>query len=311
MSTLALCIPAYNAEKFLPQLLSSAKNQIIPFDEILVYNDCSTDETAAVGRKYGAIIINGDENRGCSWGKNQLAALTRCEWIHFHDADDDLLPGFTESAHKWMSRIDCPDVVLFDYEYRDFDTNALLGIRKFNGEALKNSPVEYAISNQINPFCGLYNRKRFLAAGGYDIDPLILYFEDSAFHIKMSLAGLSFGAENTVSIINYRRTTSMSSGNYNKCLAAQYHVFEKAASATGRKYAYTIAKKLWQLVGQFAAVNNWVYVKKTLQLSRNLDYQYALEQSKPITLLSYLNPFLAVWLREKIIRLIKPNLRKN
>ena len=94
MSTLALCIPAYNAANYLPRLLQSAKDQSPPFDEILVYNDASTDETISIAEKFGARVISGKLNKGCSFGKNALGEYTKCEWVHFHDADDDLLPGF-------------------------------------------------------------------------------------------------------------------------------------------------------------------------------------------------------------------------
>ena len=98
-STLALCIPAYNAADHLPRLLESAQNQAKPFDEILVYDDCSTDNTAEVARSYGATVVSGDENRGCLYGRAQLAEYASTDWIHFHDADDDLLDGFAEACH--------------------------------------------------------------------------------------------------------------------------------------------------------------------------------------------------------------------
>jgi len=311
MSTLALCIPAYNAEAYLPNLLSSAMAQSIPFDEIWVYNDCSTDGTKAVAEKFGVKLIHGDVNQGCSWGKNQLAAATSCKWIHFHDADDELLPNFTTLAHKWMSSPSCPDIVLFNYEYRDYYTKQLLSIRAFDATALKNNPLEYAITNQINPFCGLYNRQRFVAAGGYDIDPSILYYEDSAFHIKMALAALTFNVEQELSIINYRLASSMSAANINKCLAAQYHVFEKVAKQTGKTYSAAIAAKLWDLTARFATTNNWEYIKKSLNLAKSLGYKYPIAQSELFRGLSYIDPFFAVWLREKAIRLFKPGIRKN
>ena len=101
--SLALCIPAYNAALLLPKLLTSAREQAIPFDEILVYNDCSTDNTAEVARQYGATVVEGDVNSGCSTGKNRLAEVATSDWLHFHDADDDLLPNFTTVAHRWIS----------------------------------------------------------------------------------------------------------------------------------------------------------------------------------------------------------------
>src|SRR4051812_37552384 len=76
--------------------------------------------------KYGANVVNGDVNRGCSFGKNKLAEITKCEWIHFHYAADELLPNFTTLAHNWISKENCPDVILFDYEWGDHDTNKLL-----------------------------------------------------------------------------------------------------------------------------------------------------------------------------------------
>jgi glycosyltransferase involved in cell wall biosynthesis len=53
------------------------KKQQIPFDEILVYNDCSTDDTAVIAREYGATVITGDVNIGCSAGKNSLAIVAK------------------------------------------------------------------------------------------------------------------------------------------------------------------------------------------------------------------------------------------
>lgn len=310
MATLAICIPAYNAENYLPRLLQSAKDQLVPFDEILVYNDCSTDNTAEVAARFGAKVLNGTVNKGCSFGKNQLATATRCDWIHFHDADDELLPNFTTLAHKWINSGACPDVVLFNYEYRDNETNELLGIRKFDKATLETNAIAYAIQEQINPFCGLYNKAKFIEAGGYDTDPLVLYNEDSAFHIKMAIGGLKFSAEPEISIINYRISNSMSASNFNKCLEAQYHVLKKTASVKP-EFGLQIANRLWPLIGNLAAVKNWKYVKKALLLSKTLGYTAPPEDKGVFKFMAQLNPLFAIWFREKMIRLFKPSLRKN
>jgi glycosyltransferase involved in cell wall biosynthesis len=199
--TLALCIPAYNASEFLPLLLESALSQTIPFDEIWVYDDFSNDNTGEIATRFGAKIIRGAVNRGCSHGKNILAQQTACEWIHFHDADDALYPNFVAQAQKWMQLSDPPDVVLFDYEWRSHETDELISIRKFNHSDLQLDAISYAIREQINPFCGLYRRSAYLNAGGYDTDPLVLYNEDVAFHLRMAIAGLKFAADPTVTVI--------------------------------------------------------------------------------------------------------------
>lgn len=310
MSTIALCIPAYNAAWCLPRLLASAANQEIPFDEILVYNDCSTDNTIEVAQSFGATVIEGEVNVGCSAGKNRLAQAAKSQWIHFHDADDELLPNFTKLAHEWIHQEHCPDVVLFDYEWRDNETNEVLMIRHFDPERLEKDPIAYSILEQINPFCGLYRKDKVLNAGGYDTDPKVLFNEDVAFHIRLAVRGLSFSAESEVSIINYRVGGSMSGANQIKCIQAHYEVLNKAAQMLGDRYAKEISTKLWRAAGTAAAYNDFTTADKCVQLAMQLiKTNHPLDQSSYFTFLSRINPYFAIRVREYLIRWFKPQLR--
>ena len=67
---LAILIPAFNVADFLPRLFRSIAAQTVPFDEIWVYDDCSTDNTFEVARSLEAQLVRGDVNRGCCYGKN-------------------------------------------------------------------------------------------------------------------------------------------------------------------------------------------------------------------------------------------------
>jgi glycosyltransferase involved in cell wall biosynthesis len=309
--SLALCIPAYNAAAYLPRLLKSAQAQTIPFDEIWVYDDCSTDNTAEVAKQFEAKVIKGNINRGCSHGKNILADATTCEWIHFHDADDELYPNFVATAHKWTTLQYSPDVVLFDYEWREDDTNELISIRHFNDEQLKTDPISYAIREQINPFCGLYRRSAYLKAGGYDTDPLVLYNEDVAFHCRMAISGCQFSAESTITIINYRRGNSMSATNQIKCIQAHFQVMQKVANFVGDRYGKEIAEKLWGLAGISAAYLDWHTTNQSIKLALELSKEIPNRYSPILQILWLIDPYLSIWLREILIRLIKPQLRHN
>lgn len=310
MEKIALCIPAFNAEKYLPRLLASAKEQLIPFDEIIVYNDASTDNTAAIAKHNGVKVIDATVNKGCSYGKNMMAETTVCDWIHFHDADDKLLPDFTSLAYDWIKKGNRPDVVLFNYEYRDNETNELLGVRNFDKEKLEVDPVSYAISEQINPFCGLYNTKKFLQAGGYDTDPAVLYNEDTALHIRLATYGLAFSVEDKISIINYRIANSMSASNINKCIEAQFNVLQKTANTVQNKYYEAISRRLWEIVGPMAAQDNWTYVKKAISLSQSLGFSRPSSGGAIFRSLAAIDVYFAIWFREKMIRKMKPALRK-
>jgi glycosyltransferase involved in cell wall biosynthesis len=312
VTTLALCIPAYQAALHLPRLLKSAAAQYIPFDEVLVYDDASQDDTSAVAEQYGARVIRGESNIGCSAGKNVLLHQASSEWIHFHDSDDELLPSFTFLAHKWMTKVGCPDVVLFNYEYREDQTNELITSIIFDSIQLERQPLRYAILNQINPFCGLYRRSKLLDVGGYDDDPAILYNEDVAFHCKLALAGLTFSAEQQVSIINYRMAGSMSAANQVKCLRAHVEVMRRLAKHSGDRFAPEIQQKLWAAATSLAFLQEWPDVDSALALASGLRDSIPKNQGRLFSILSvWLGPRKSFRLREFLVRKLKPNFYRS
>lgn len=310
--TLALCIPAYNAAWCLPRLLGSAQKQTIPFDEILVYDDCSSDETSKIAELYGARVIRGEINVGCSIGKNTLAQVTSCDWIHFHDADDELLPNFVEAARRWMLMKDrAPDVVLFGYEWRDGLTNELLGVQRFDDYPLKLDPVSYTIWKQINPFCGIYKKDSILSCGGYDCDSEVLYNEDVAFHCRLARCNLKFAADPTITVINYRYNNSMSQSNSIKCIRAHIAVLIKAAKNTDRQYHSLIAEKLWAAAGVAGSYLAWDVANEAVSFAVRLGARHPYKGKKWFNLMSQLSPHVALRVREHAIRLIKPKYRKD
>lgn len=310
MATLALLIPAYNAAAHLSRLLASARAQSEPFDEIWVYDDASNDDTAAHAEQLGARVIRGATNRGCSVGKNVLARQTGAAWVHFHDADDELLPNFVALARRWMAD-GRHDVVLIPYEERDEASGRLIATRRFDPADVARDARSYAIREQINPFCGLYRREAFLAAGGYDEDPKVLFNEDVATHIQLAFAGLSFAVETEVAIVNYRRAGSMSGANQLRCIQAHYEVLRKTAERPGAAlYAQELASKLWKAAGVLGAHLDWERADGAAALAQRLAPS-SIGGSPAFRALARVSPPAALRLRERMIRVLRPSLRNG
>jgi len=309
--TLALCIPAYNAAGFLGRLLESARRQSVPFDEIWVYDDASTDGTADLARQLGAQVVCGEKNAGCSHGKNVIAARCNSAWLHFHDADDALEPNFVESARRWMRRDDAPDVVFFNYRTLEDGTERLLGTREFDGAALRTDALAYCLAEQINPFCGLYRRAPFLAAGGWDEDPLILQSEDQAGHLRLALAGLRFDADPAYTVVNYIRAGSMTTGNLAGAQRSTYHVLAKGSAHAPARYHEIIARRLWSTAGLSAAYNDWENADRAAALALQIAPALPIPGGRLMRLAGRHFPRAALRLREKLIRWFRPADRRG
>jgi len=89
----SVVIPAYNCARYISRAIESVLAQTHPADEIIVVDDGSTDDTAAVVRQYGsAVRYIYQNNAGPSAARNTGINAARYPWIAFLDADDEWLP---------------------------------------------------------------------------------------------------------------------------------------------------------------------------------------------------------------------------
>jgi glycosyltransferase involved in cell wall biosynthesis len=103
-----VAIPAYNEGTRIAGAIASAKAQTEPPAEILVIDDGSTDDTAAIARSLGARVIS-QPNAGVSAARNRALREADQPWIAFCDADDVLLPeklAFARLAHESRPEVD-------------------------------------------------------------------------------------------------------------------------------------------------------------------------------------------------------------
>ena len=94
MTRFSIVVPAYNAEQFINQCLSSLENQTFCDFEVVCVDDASTDDTATVIEQFAARdrrfnLIRNDENMKQFAARHIGVAQTTGEYIAFLDADDE------------------------------------------------------------------------------------------------------------------------------------------------------------------------------------------------------------------------------
>lgn len=95
----SIIINNYNYERFLPEAIDSAINQTSQNTEVIVVDDCSTDNSRDVIAYYGDKIISvyHQKNGKQAAAFNSGFAISKGEIIIFLDADDYLYPNAVES----------------------------------------------------------------------------------------------------------------------------------------------------------------------------------------------------------------------
>ncbi len=101
----SVIVPAYNAAQTIGPCIDALRAQdVASAYEIIVVDDCSTDETASLAAAAGVTLIKHDEQRGAGASRNSGVARARGKIICFTDADcaprsdwlRQLLPAFDD-----------------------------------------------------------------------------------------------------------------------------------------------------------------------------------------------------------------------
>jgi glycosyltransferase involved in cell wall biosynthesis len=102
----SVVIPTFNCGRYIGDALRSIETQQLTDCEVIVVDDCSTDEThRVVNALYpAAIYLRNDTNQGVSVARNRALAQARGTYVAFLDADDAWLPGKLQSQIDVLER---------------------------------------------------------------------------------------------------------------------------------------------------------------------------------------------------------------
>ena len=116
----SVIIPVYNVEEFIKEFLESVTCQKFVNIEIILIDDGSTDNSAAICEEYSKIdsriIFICQENKGVSVSRNHGIDIARGKYITFADPDDILSLVFCETVNN---NVEDSDFVIFNADYLD------------------------------------------------------------------------------------------------------------------------------------------------------------------------------------------------
>jgi glycosyltransferase involved in cell wall biosynthesis len=166
VTRVTVVIPAYNAARHLAQSLDSVRSQRRPVDEILVVDDCSSDNTCSLAIAHGARSISTGRNGGPARARNVGIQAATGDVIAFLDADDWWGPDHTQVIIGLLERF--PEAAVAFSGARSFGTQDI----EFKPPVPQEEPLDLfwtlVRSNIIPQLATAVRRDVLLASGGYE-----------------------------------------------------------------------------------------------------------------------------------------------
>lgn len=111
MATISIITPLYNCSVFLDKTIQSVLAQTFQDWEMIMVDDCSTDNSMAIAQQYAALekrikVVKLNENSGAAVARNTAIEISLGRYIAFLDSDDQWLPNKLEVQLQFMQKKD-------------------------------------------------------------------------------------------------------------------------------------------------------------------------------------------------------------
>ena len=155
----SVVVPAYNVEKDLPALLQNLLEQTYHVFEVIVVDDCATDETGKVadsylqafrGKQVDYVVIHKPQNEGLSMARNTGISHAAGDYILFLDADDTLEKNLLQRVSDALQN-QRADLVLYGYTEDYYEKGQL-------SYQVKKNPELHYFSNENTEICDARQR---------------------------------------------------------------------------------------------------------------------------------------------------------
>ena len=163
---LSIIVPVHNGGPNFLECLAALRVNLVEGCEILVIDDRSTDDTAALAQSAGARVLRLERNAGPAAARNHGAAHARGEILFFVDADVVLAPGSVRRVIETLAANPGVDAVFGSYDDRPRAQGVISRYRNLlHHYTHQNGEPE---ASTFWAACGAVRRSVFLEIGGFD-----------------------------------------------------------------------------------------------------------------------------------------------
>ena len=106
----SIIMPSYNTAKYIGESIRSVQNQTYENWELIIIDDCSTDNSEEILKKYSLednriCYLKNEKNSGAAVSRNRGLRKAKGKWIAFLDSDDLWDKEKLEKQKQWHLKI--------------------------------------------------------------------------------------------------------------------------------------------------------------------------------------------------------------
>ena len=186
----SVIIPTHNAAGSIEKCISSMLNQTYSNIEIICCDDCSTDNTVDILKKYissSFTVLENEKNMRAAYSRNRCIEIAKGQFIAQIDDDDYSDPERIQRQVNFL--LENPDFDFVGTGIYYFDENGVWGQSSWESGYSPKKEAFLKNSVFINPSM-MYRVEALKKVGGYRISKETRRSQDYDMHMRMYVAGL-------------------------------------------------------------------------------------------------------------------------
>lgn len=305
IAKISVIIPTFNREKLVVDAINSLKNQTYKNLEIIVVDDCSTDNTRVQVEKIidpRIVYIRHDKNNGAPKARNTGIQKASGEFIAFLDSDDQWLPAKLEKQMAVFKKNQKAAVVYTGVKNTSGTILRSETIPQFRGNIL----TELLKSNCVGTTSTVVIRKTcLLEAGGFD--PKLPSCQDWDLWIKLAQITEFDFVEEALVLFNEHDGDRITT-NFNSVVTGHLAFYEKY---------YSLIKSLNKKDLHLSHVNiarilirTGIMDQNRVTIKKGRDFLHSALRAYPFSIKIY-GMYLGTYLNKKMLLKLYSFFRKN
>jgi glycosyltransferase involved in cell wall biosynthesis len=184
---ISIIVPAYNEEKYIGDCLQSiTEARTDDITEVIVIDNASTDNTAAIAKTFRGVRVVHEPQKGLTKARQRGLLEAKGDFVAYLDADTRMPPAWPFIVVKEFSRK--PDMVCLSGPFHYYDLPALQKIFAETLWALTAPPTYWLTGFMVLGANFIAKREALQKIGGFDTT-ISFYGEDTDIAWRLSKMG--------------------------------------------------------------------------------------------------------------------------